>query len=106
MTLQSATLTKLQMLETLYRRGYRSQVIDRAVDKLIVLEQARTHRELADLEARLQAFEVRYAMASAEFYARYEAGQLDDSADFMEWSSFYDMRTAAQQRLHWLSGQA
>lgn len=104
MSVNTITLEKMHRLETIYRRGLRSDLIDRTVDKLIDLEQARAMRELAELDQRLAAFEQQYQLASDEFYVRYEAGQLEDSADFMEWSSFYDMRRSAQQYLDWLRG--
>ncbi|HQE91825.1 MAG TPA: hypothetical protein PLH19_03970 [Anaerolineae bacterium] len=97
MNVQAATLGKIQILEALYRRGYQSQIIEHTVDKLIVLEQERTQRELANLDSRLQAFETGFDMSSEEFYRRYEAGKLGDSAEFMEWASFFDMRIAVRQ---------
>ena len=57
-----------------------------------------------ELDQRLAAFEQQYQLTSAAFYAQYEAGQLGDSADFMEWSSFCDMQRATQQYLDWLRG--
>jgi hypothetical protein len=105
MSVNAITLEKMHRLETIYRRGHQSELIDRTVDKLIDLEQARAARELAELDQRLAAFEQQYQLASAAFYARYEAGQLEDSADFMEWSSFCDMRRSAQQVLDWLRGE-
>jgi hypothetical protein len=105
MTVNTVTLEKMRRLETIYRRGGQSDLIDRTVDKLLDLEQARALRELAELDRRLTAFEQHYQLTSDLFYARYEAGQLEDSADFMEWSSFYDMRRAAQQYLDWLRGE-
>lgn len=105
MSVNTITLEKMHRLETIYRRGHQSELIDRTVDKLIDLEQARVVRELAELDQRLAAFEQHYQLASAAFYARYEAGQLEDSADFMEWSSFCDMRRSAQQYLDWLRGE-
>ena len=34
------TLDKLQSLEQLYRRGFRSELIDRAIDKLLAIDDA------------------------------------------------------------------
>jgi len=96
---------KLRILQTLFHAGYQSDVISQTLDKLIALEQEHTRRELAELQARLQAFESQYTMLSEDFYQRYEQGQLDDSADFMEWSSFYDMWKLVHQRLDWLMGK-
>lgn len=97
MTVQSSTLDKLSILETLYRRGFESLVIDRTLDKIIEMERHRAERELEELKVRLEELEAEYRMSSEDFYRRYEAGQLGDSADFMEWSSFYDMSLSVKQ---------
>jgi hypothetical protein len=89
----------MHRIETIYRRGFQSDMIDRTVDKLIDLEQARAMGEVSEIQQHLAAFEQKYQLASEEFYESYEAGQLEDSADFMEWSSFYDMGRSAQQYL-------
>jgi hypothetical protein len=59
---------RLQYLETLYRQGYHSAVLDRSLDKIMALERAAARREYADLRERLQAFETRYQMSSEDFY--------------------------------------
>lgn len=93
------TLSKLNAIEILYRRGYQSEVIDRAMDKLIAMERHRAQEELNDLERRLQEFEARYLLSSEDFKARFQQGDLGDAADFFEWSAFYDMRQAVRERL-------
>lgn len=105
MAIQASTLDKLSILEALYRRGYQSDLIERALNKLLILEQERAQREVEELQARLQAFEAKYQMSSDDFYHRYEKGELDDSADFMEWSSFCDMAKFVKGHLEWLSGK-
>ena len=49
---------------------------------------------LAALVRSLVEYEQRHKMASADFYARYERGELGDSAEFVEWAGDY------QQYLH------
>ncbi len=49
---------------------------------------------LAALVRSLVEYEQRHQMASADFYARYERGELGDSAEFVEWAGDY------QQYLH------
>ena len=105
MTTKVNVLGKLHILETLYRSGYQSDVIERAIDKLIALEQDRVEHELAELKKRLQSFEAQYHISSEEFYRRYERGEMGDSADFVEWSSFYDMSQLAQHHLDELTGE-
>lgn len=45
--------------------------------------------------------------ASDEFWQRFQAGQMADTADFMEWNVFCKMRQRIMARLNMLrSGQA
>jgi len=99
------TLDKLQSLEQLYRQGFRSEVIDRAIDKLLAAEMERALAERRDLEARLSAYEERYGMTSEEFYRRFRAGELGDGIDLVEWSVFYEMYQAILQRLEVLGAE-
>lgn len=105
MTTQERTLDKLQYLEALYRRGYRSDVVDRSLDKIIALERASAQRELADLQERLRVFETRYQMPSEDFYRRFRAGELGDAMDFVEWSTFYEMWDSVRERLKVLEAE-
>jgi len=93
------TLDKLRSIEQLYRQGFRSEVIDRAIDKLLAAEAERALVEQRDLEARLSAYEGQFNMSSEEFYRRFRAGELGDEMDFVEWSVFYEMYQAILQRL-------
>jgi len=93
------TLDKLRSLEQLYRQGFRSEVIDRALDKLLAAETERALAERRDLEARLSAYEGQFNMSSDEFYRRFRAGELGDGMDSVEWSVFYEMYQAILQRL-------
>ena len=99
MATNDQTLERLQYLETLYRQGYRSEVIDRALDKILALERAAARREYADLRERLQAFEARYQMSSEDFYRRFRDGAMGDTMDVVEWSVFYEMWESVQARL-------
>lgn len=93
------TLDKLQGLERLYRQGFRSEVVDRAIDKLLATEIEHAKEEQRDLEARLADYEKRYELSSEEFYGRFRAGELGDEMDFVEWSVFCEMYQAILERL-------
>lgn len=58
---------------------------------------------LAALVRSLVWREQRYNMASADFYVRYERGELGDSADFVEWAGDYQhylqLKEELEQRL-------
>jgi len=99
MATNDKTIDRLQYLEILYRQGYRSEVIDRSLDKIIALERAAAQRDLADLQERLRTFEARYQMPSEEFYRRFRAGELGDGMDVVEWSIFYEMWESVRARL-------
>lgn len=96
------TLDKLQGLVRLYGQGFSSDVIDRAIDKLLSTEVAQARNELCELEARLAAYEAQYEISSDAFYQRFRAGELGDDIDFVEWSVFYDMRQSILERLRML----
>lgn len=62
-----------------------------------------THRSVVDaLDALLRAlaaYEQKHDMTSAEFYARYLSGALEDSKDFVEWAGDYQHYMALKQEL-------
>ncbi len=93
------TISKLKSFEALFRQGYKSQVIDQTLDKLVGLELAKAKRELNEIEARISDFEIKYNMQSQDFARKFHAGSVDDSADFMEWISFIDMQTVILDRI-------
>lgn len=96
------TLSKLESLQKLYRLGFHSEVIDRAIDKLLAMEIERAGVERRDLEARLADFEERYSMSSEDFYRRFRTGELGDEIDFVEWSVFCEMYQAILEQLKML----
>ena len=57
------------------------------------------------LQAELQRFETQYHQASAEFYQRFQKGELGDAADYFEWSACYDMFQAVSTRFKMLNGE-
>jgi hypothetical protein len=99
MAANDRTIHRLQYLEDFYRQGYRSDVIDRSIDKIISLEKTIAQRDEQDLQAKLRKFETKYQLASEEFYGRFRKGELGDAADFVEWSVFYEMWESVHERL-------
>ncbi len=96
------TLDRLEYLENLYRQGYQSEVVDLTLEKILLLEKTTAEQELTDLQQRLQALESQYQLSSADFYQQFQAGELGDDMDFVEWSIFYEMRDSVQKRLETL----
>jgi hypothetical protein len=104
--MQTSILDKLYLLESLYRCGYQSDIVDRTLDKIIALENIQTRQELRTMEIKLQAFEQKFQMSSAEFHQRFTAGELGDAIDFFEWSAYYNMGQNLRQRLQTLENEA
>ncbi len=99
------TLDRLEYLESLYRQGYQSEVVDRSLEKIIAIEKDEAQQKLTELGQRLQAYEIQYQLSSSEFYRRFQAGEMGDEMDFVEWSIFYEMYVSVQKRLETLQQQ-
>lgn len=97
---------RLAQLIRIYESGQVSELMDRTLDKLFSVEAAEAQRDVDELRADLIGFEKRFGMASEEFYDRFEAGEMGDDADFIEWASFYDMYQNAKSRFDALSDAA
>jgi hypothetical protein len=54
---------------------------------------------LVALIRRLMAYEERYQMTSADFYARYQNGEIGDSADAVEWAGDYQHYVQLKEEL-------
>lgn len=105
-TLESRTKkrsARLAQLIRIYENGQVSELMDRTLDKLFSVERAEAQRDVEELHAHLLKLEERFGIASEEFYARFEAGEMGDDADFIEWASFFDMYQNAKGRLAALS---
>ena len=97
---------RLLALARLYREGQASELMGRTLDKLLAQEIERSQAQLGQLQTDLRSFETQYDLASDEFYRRFQAGQMDDRMDFVEWASLVQMRDNLQARLQLLTGQA
>ena len=89
----ATTLGRLRALESLYAQGYADEVVDLTVHKLLEHQVRKDEAQLAQLRTDLTRFEQRYAMSSADFFRRYQAGQMGDDADVFEWNALYKMYT-------------
>ena len=95
---------RLAQLIRIYETGQVSELMDYTVDKLFSVEATEARQDIEELSADLSAYEERFGMTSEAFYQRFEAGEMGDSADFIEWASFYDMFLNAKKRLQAVSG--
>jgi len=84
-----SVLEKLDLLKESYTD---EDELDRVLEKLlnVVLNQHRLRLERYQRD--LGDFEQSFDMESADFFTRFEAGQLGDATDFFEWASLYELR--------------
>jgi hypothetical protein len=66
--------------------------LDQVLVKLLEMTLNQHRRRLERYEQDLREFENKYGMDSADFYQRFEAGQLGDAMDFFEWAGLYELR--------------
>jgi hypothetical protein len=95
----AAPTGSLDRLQKLYRTGYGDSFVDNALRKIIDRQIARDEADLARIDAELRSFEVRFGMASDQFWQQYQRGQLNDTEDFTEWNVFCKMRQRIFTRL-------
>jgi phage shock protein A len=101
----STPLEALRNLEQLYKRGFRDNITDAALLKVASSQVARDEAVLRDLERDLSELEQRNQMTSRDFFQRWTAGQMADTADFMDWNALYQMAQEVRERLELLRGQ-
>lgn len=96
---------RLRTLAQFYQQGRPSELMERALDKMLAYEADTCQEQLAELESDLAEFEQRYGLSSAEFYKRFQAGQTDDRMDYVEWASLIQMADNLRARLRLLTGE-
>lgn len=103
--MDSAVSQQINRLQQLYATGFQNPFLDTAVDKIIQYQVKQDQTDLQRIQKALAEFEDRYGMNSAQFWIKYQAGELADTADFMEWNALCKMRQRIQQRLDILYGE-
>ncbi len=100
-----STLDELDRLKQLYVTGFQDAFLENALHKVIERQVARDEADLQHVNEVLAEFEQKHRIASEEFQRRYEAGQIADDANWMEWNVFLKMRQRLQSRLSLLRGE-
>ena len=106
--METPTLTaeRLRALAELYEQGQVSDLMERTLEKLLRHEADACQVQLRQLQADLREFEQKYQRSSAEFYQQFQAGQIGDAMDYVEWASLIQMADNLTKRLRLLDGEA
>lgn len=81
--------TKLQLLQDIYPD---SKELDQILEKLLSVALSEQQRRLQRYDRDIRSFEEQYGIESADFYDRFESGEMGDTADFFEWSGLIELR--------------
>ena len=95
---------RLAQLIRLYEAGMASDLMERTLYKLFYTEAAEEQKAIQILRDDLDNLEARFGMDSADFYARYQLGEMGDDMDIIEWASLYQMYMHSMKRLEILTG--
>lgn len=98
-------LYDLERLKQLYVAGFNDTFLDSALRKIVDHQIARDEADLRRVNEELTQFEQQYGLTSDEFWERFQAGHVADTADFMEWNAFCKMRRRIMARLSILRGE-
>ena len=102
----TVTAERLHALAKLYEQGPVSDLMERTLDKLLRHEADACQTQLHQLQADLAEFEQKYQRSSTEFYQQFQAGQMGDAMDYVEWASLIQMTDNLTKRLRLLRGEA
>jgi hypothetical protein len=97
--LDSTVSSEFNRLRQLYEAGFHSAFLDTALRKIVDRQIERDRADLDNVNKQLAQFEAQHGLTSDEFWQRYQAGQTEDSADFLEWNAFYKMRQRIMSRM-------
>jgi hypothetical protein len=86
--------------------GSADATLDIVLDKLLDRKKAELARQRDEMRLELDTFEKRYSVASHEFYAKFERGELGDAIDFLDWSATWQMYNNVIKYLDALSAES
>ncbi len=98
----SSVLSKIKKLEEYIASSNASstdRVLELTIDKLLEREASHLASQKAGLEQQLAEFERKYGLDSAEFYEKFERGEMGDAMDFTEWAATYEMLKELERQL-------
>ena len=102
----SSPVHTVQKICQFYESGYQDRFLDAALDKIVARQIERDKADLARVEAVLAQFEHDHGMETDRFHRMYQAGELPDAAEMVEWNAFWKMRQRLAERLSILRGDA
>ena len=77
----------------------KSALIDQTLAKLVESELSELRKELREVNDRIDELERRYGMETENFIEKFDAGEIGDDADFVEWFAYSDIRAELRKKI-------
>lgn len=109
MTINTTPNTKyvkgVRWLANLYENKQVDNATAQTLNKLVDIEASRLRLQLEDMDRVMADYEKQYDMKSAEFFAKFDAGQLGDRMDFVEWAGLFQMAEDLREQINALTNE-
>jgi len=99
MIISHNTFENLKKFEHLFQNGHKSVLIDTTIKKLAEIELFGLKKEFQEVKFRIDGFEKQYNMTTKSFLKKFNSGEIEDDADFIEWFAYSDMGTALRKKI-------
>jgi hypothetical protein len=102
------TLEKIRRFERYLEltHGSADRTLDVVFDKLLERKRAELVRQRDAMRAELDSLEGQYRLTSADFFDKFQRGELGDATDFFDWSATWQMYRTTLQYLDVLSADS
>ena len=92
----SAIAEKIHLIELI---STNSAATGQLFDKVIDFLAEKDRKKLAEFREKLAALEQQYAMSTAEFQRRFEAGELGEASQWFDWDGFAARAASLEAKL-------
>ena len=99
------TLDKLRRLERLVQENPSvDEVLELTIDKMLQREINKLNLQINNFSDQIKYWEDNYKIDSQLFLKRFEAGQMGDEVDFIEWAATLEMKAKSEKYISTLQG--
>ena len=91
-------LRKIERVQSVIQQFGEDPFFEVALQKMLDYRAEQYEQELKEIEENLSRFEQQYDLSTVAFLEKFEAGQMGDDIDFLEWASLHRMKRRIQAR--------
>lgn len=73
-----------------------ANLLDKVIESLVEADR----RKLASFQRKLAEFEQHHGMSTADFQARFDAGELGDASEWFDWDGYAALSASLEHKLH------